>query len=134
MYSPARTPCSWLPGSASGQFTKKSLGRLCVSSAKTDTGLCNFVRKGIYSRKYMKAGSRFVTFFTVFPTMCICLLPFFYTSLVASPLRGKSSVGIHFSILKGSSNTCTKKGVGSYVISTSHRALLVPLAKFWCGF
>lgn len=125
------------PGSLAvpvGSSQKKSPGRGCVSSAKTDAGLCNFVWKGIYSRKYMKAGSRFVTSFTVFPTTCICLLPFFYLSLVASPLRGKSSVGIHFSILKDSSNTCTKKGVGSYIISTSHRALLVPLAKFWCGF
>lgn len=56
----------------------------------------------------MKAQSRSVTSFTFFSN-CICFFPFFHASLVPSPLRRKNSLGIHFSILKGSSNTCAKK-------------------------
>lgn len=49
-------------------------------------------------------------------------------------------MGFHFSIPKSSSSlylyfsTCTKKGVGSYIVSASHRVLLVPLATFWSAF
>lgn len=54
--------------------------------AETEPGQGDFARKGLYSSKDRKAGRKFVTSVTVFPATYIRCLPFFYTSLVTSPL------------------------------------------------
>lgn len=68
--------CQWVREEAQAEGVCEAQGLIQDHGA--------FVWKGTYSSKYMKAGSRFVTSFTVLPTTYNC-----YMSLVTSPQGGR---------------------------------------------